>query len=345
MFHFPEKLASLPAGQTLLPPLHIRLKPTNRCNHNCRYCAYRQPHLQLGQNMRINDEIPREKILEIARDLVEMGVKAVTYSGGGEPLIYPHLLEVSRLLADGGVKLACLTNGAKLQGELAEFFAHRATWLRVSMDGWDDESYHRYRGVKDGEFTKIITNMAQFAKLDGPCLLGVSYIVDAGNWPHIPEMLTRLKDIGVRSVKVSACVVDNEAARNNAYHAPHFAATQELLQKTIADLTNDSFEILDAWHTLDGKFEKNYHWCPFSQLLTIIGADQAVYPCQDKAYNNGAILGDLREQSFKEFIKNNKAAFFRLNPTLDCRHHCCVNSHNLLSLEYLGLDPYHGGFV
>jgi len=84
IFHYKEKLDSLPESvDKILPPVHIRIKPTNACNHNCRYCAYRADNLQLGQDMRIKDSIPKEKMMEIIDDLEDMGVKAVTFSGGG----------------------------------------------------------------------------------------------------------------------------------------------------------------------------------------------------------------------------------------------------------------------
>lgn len=58
-----------------------------------------------------------------------------------------------------------MTNGSRLSGEIAELFAHHATWLRVSIDGWNDESYARARDVKVGEFSKIIDNMKNFSAL------------------------------------------------------------------------------------------------------------------------------------------------------------------------------------
>lgn len=346
IFRFPEKLRSLAGEAPLSAPLHVRLKPTNRCNHRCRYCAYRSPDLQLGQHMNPADSLPREKALEIARDLVEMGVRAVTFSGGGEPLVYPYLLEMADIMADGGIKLACLTNGGLLNGRAAEFFAAKASWLRVSMDGWDDDSYGRYRGVAAGEFSRIMANLAAFTRLGGSCLLGVSYIVDAENWPHIPEMLARLKDSGIRSVKVSACIVANEAEANNAYHAPHFEAARNLLNDSMVRLGGPDFEIQDAWHNLGGHFSKDYQYCPYSQVLTVIGADQAVYPCQDKAYSDDARLGSLADQTFREFwFGGGRQTFLRINPARDCLHHCVSNDRNRLILEYLDLDPEHGNFV
>lgn len=155
IFHYKEKIDSLPLQkEQILAPIHIRIKPTNACGHNCWYCAYKVDNLQLGKDMNKRDFIPKEKMSEIIDDLVEMGVKAVTFSGGGDPFYYPYLLDAVKKLAQTPIKFASLTNGARLQGEVAEIFAHRGTWLRISIDGWDDESYSFYRGVSKGEFYK-----------------------------------------------------------------------------------------------------------------------------------------------------------------------------------------------
>ena len=92
IFHFKEKLDTIPQStDEIAPPVHIRMKPTNVCGHNCGYCAYRSDDLQLGKYMVQKDYIPREKMMEVIDDIVEMGVKAVTFSGGGDPFYYPYL--------------------------------------------------------------------------------------------------------------------------------------------------------------------------------------------------------------------------------------------------------------
>ena len=80
-FYFHEKLDSL-KNRTITPPLHIRLKPINACNHRCFYCCYRHDSLFLGENMNEKDMIPEPKINEIATDMIKCGVKAVTFTGG-----------------------------------------------------------------------------------------------------------------------------------------------------------------------------------------------------------------------------------------------------------------------
>ncbi len=347
IFHYQNKLDSLPETvEEIQPPIHIRLKPTNVCNHSCSYCAYRADGLQLGQDMNVKDSIPKNKIAEIIDDIIEMKVKALTFSGGGEPFCYPHLLDAAKKLATSPVKFASLTNGARLKGEVAEVFAHHATWLRVSMDGWDDNSYKEYRNCGNGEYTTIVNNMKAFKKLNGKCYLGVSLIVNRKNADHVFDFVRTMKDIGVDSVKISPCVVSNIGAENNAYHEPVFAAVKAQAQRAVSDLSEKHFEVFDSYHTLDDKFAKQYAWCPYVQVLTVIGADQNVYSCQDKAYNlSEGLIGSIKDKRFKDFWLNDKSKFFVVNPSKVCNHHCVSNEKNRMVLEYLEADIDHLGFV
>ncbi|MDD2751984.1 MAG: radical SAM protein [Candidatus Omnitrophica bacterium] len=347
IFHYKEKLDSLAQDRDLvLAPLHIRIKPTNVCNHNCRYCAYRVDNLQLGKDMAIRDFIPREKMLELIEDFKVMGVEAITFSGGGEPFCYPFLLDALKALLKTKIKFASLTNGAKLKGELAEIFSHHATWIRISIDGWDDKSYCAYRNVPSGEFKKVMENIANFKKIGGKCFLGISLIVDKLNAGHIFEFISQLSGMGVNNVKVSPCIVSNDARENNLYHKPIFDSVKEQIRRAISQFQGKSFEIFDAYHELDEKFRKEYSWCPYLQILPVIGADLNIYPCQDKAYNlEEGLIGSIKDQRFRDFWFENKNKFFKINPNKVCNHHCVANEKNKMIIEYLETDQQHLSFV
>ncbi len=161
VFHYPETIEAL-AAHRHVAPLHVRIKPTNVCNHGCYFCAYRRDDLSLGSSMEVRDRLPREKMREIVDDLIAMDVKAVTFSGGGEPLIYPFLGETLERLADAGIKIGILTNGTQLRGKLADTVARTTAWVRISIDGWDGPSYAQNRNVPEDSFAQVLANMAAF---------------------------------------------------------------------------------------------------------------------------------------------------------------------------------------
>ncbi|MDD5012064.1 MAG: radical SAM protein [Candidatus Nanoarchaeia archaeon] len=345
IFHFPDKLTSFKESK-ISSPIHVRIKPTNSCNHNCSYCSYRAECLQLGKDMVIKDFIPKNKLIEIIDDLDSMKVKAVTFSGGGEPFCYPYLLDVLKKISKTNIKFRSYTNGARLEGEVSELFAQKGTWLRVSMDGWDNKSYSEYRRVKDGEYTKIMNNMENFKKFGGPCSLGVSLIIGEKNSSHVYEMIQRLKNVGVSSIKVSPCIVSDYGEQNNLYHEPFFNQVKEQIKKAVLDFEKNDFEIFDSYNKEVISFKKDYAWCPYIQIRPVIGADQNIYACQDKAYNlDNGLIGSIKNQSFKKFWFSDRDNFFKINPALNCDHHCVADTENKLIIDYLNVDRKELEFV
>ena len=343
--YFPETLRAI-ANREVVSPVHIRIKPINLCNHDCWYCAYRNNSLQLGDDIELKDAIPLEKMREIISDIISMKVKAVTFSGGGEPLIYKSLPEHIERLSKAGVKVAALSNGSNLKGKVADAFANYGSWLRISVDAWDDKSYSKARGVPDGAYTKLLSNMEAFCKRETRCTLGVSFIIGHDNYQHIYEACKIFKEIGVSHVKLSGVVVGNTVQEINEYHDVIYNSVSEQIKKC-ETLTDDNFEAVNHYHQLENRFTKDYTSCPYLMYLTVIGADSCVYTCQDKAYTESGFLGSLDDISFKKFwySDDNKGRIFSFNPTNECKHHCVTHTKNLSVLEFIDNMNEHSYFV
>ena len=330
----------------VVAPIHIRIKPINHCNHSCWYCAYRVENLQLGEDIDYKDKIPEDKMFEIVEDLIAMSVKAVSFSGGGEPLLYKPLPEVVKRLATGGVRVASLTNGYNLKGKMAEAFAEFGTWVRISTDAWDDASFAKSRGVPEGEFSNLLRNMRDFTSSGSKCVLGVSFVVDENNCSHIFEACSLFKEAGVNHVKFSGVVVSNSGAENNVYHSRiRETVTKEIERARV--LADKNFSVINHYHDLDDRFQKSYKTCPYLMFLTVIGADCKVYTCQDKAFTVSGTLGSFKDRRFKDFwfSEENRKRIFGLDPSEVCTHHCVTHCKNTAILDLLSIDPDHGTFV
>lgn len=332
--------------QRVVAPVHIRIKPINRCNHDCWYCAYRVSNLQLGEDIDYKDAISKAKMFEIVDDAIEMGVRAVTFSGGGEPLLYKPLPEVVKRLAEGGVRVATLTNGSNLKGKVADAFAEYGTWVRVSTDAWDDASFAGSRGIRGGEFTQLLHNLTEFAARGSKCVLGVSFIVDETNCSHLYDACALLKDAGINHVKFSGVVVSNSGLENNAYHTRIRHIVAEQIERA-RGLEDGHFAVINHYHDLEERFQKSYTMCPYLMFLTVIGADCKVYTCQDKAFTVSGTLGSIKDRRFRDFwfSEENRQRLFGLDPSTDCTHHCVSHGKNLAIMDLLSIDPDHGAFV
>ncbi|HZD26376.1 MAG TPA: radical SAM protein [Alphaproteobacteria bacterium] len=345
-FRYPDRIEALSEGR-VAAPAHVRIKPTNVCNHDCYFCAYRSGNVSLGEGMVVRDRIPREKMMEIIDDLIAMGVQAVTFSGGGEPLIYPHFAEAVRRLGEGGLRIGSLSNGSRLLGKAADALAEFGTWVRISIDGWDDESYARYRSVKPGEFARVLANMEAFAARGSVCTLGTSIIVDKDNAGHILELCRQLKNVGARHAKISPCIVSDSGEETNAYHQAFAATVHEQIGLAREALQDDGFQVVDHYHAMPESYDKPYRSCPMTRMLTVIGADCTVYMCQDRAYRPSGALGSLRDISFRELWYSDalRQRLDGLDPSVHCRHHCVADTKNRMLSDLLAQDPAHLPFV
>jgi MoaA/NifB/PqqE/SkfB family radical SAM enzyme len=333
IFWHADKLNSL-LTNVIQPPVHIRIKPTNTCNHKCWYCAFRLKSCpELGQTMVDADSIPRKKMRELVNDINNMGVKAVTFSGGGEPLCYEHIYEfIDRLRT----QVSVLTNGALLSGSIAELLAKKATWVRVSIDGWDSLSYSQYRDVPETEFDVVLKNIQNYHGY-----IGASVIVDKRNCEHIYDIITMLYICGVHSIKVAPVIMSAASTAMDTYHENITDIVNEQVQKSIHDFPY--IEINNSFHTQLQSFAKEYTWCPYGQITPIIGADCNVYYCHDKAYNPEGLLGSIKDKSFSRFWFDGKEKFYRINPSMSCDHHCMCDTANKNIIEYLQAE--HQDFI
>lgn len=346
IFHYPDKLEAIKRG-VLTPPIHIRLKPTNVCNHNCYYCSYRVSNLSLGEDMNDRESLSRDKMLELCRDFKNMGIKAVTLSGGGEPLCYKHIAELIKNLHEIGIKIGINTNGTLIKGRLAEVIARCCTWVRISVDGWDNDSYAKYRDCSKTAYEGLLDNVKELKGLTQSCTIGLNLVIDHENYTHMQKIIHDFKSAGADIVKISECIVSNDGVENNLYHKPIFDKVKEQINHLKRLYNDGKFSIVDKYHDLPLKFFKDYNKCLFMNYLVVIGADANVYSCHDKAYTKKGIIGSIKDVSFKELWSHTETLnkINSINPSIDCNHHCGEDMKNRLLHDYLAVEPSHCEFV
>jgi MoaA/NifB/PqqE/SkfB family radical SAM enzyme len=333
IFQFPKKIRSFQYG-LITAPLYVRIKPTNRCSHACHWCVYSdgttrpkdrlEEHLQshMHETMAERDQMPFKKAVELILDLAKMGVKAVTFSGGGEPLIYPGIEYIISHATARGLDVSIITNGQSLVG--AKAYALRAArWVRVSMDYSDADQMVASRNVPARFFEEVIENMRTFAKYKKrSCDLGVNFIVTRENHTSLIEAASLLKSIGVENVRFSPVYL--EAFRE--YHAPIAKAVNYQLAEIGASIVDEGFTV-NSFYELDSPSKiphRPFHRCLYMQTVPVVGADLNVYACHNTAYSKHGLIGSIRDRTFSElwFSEEAKKAFGDLDPSKVCNHEC-----------------------
>ena len=298
------------------------------------------------QNDDPNDEIPHDKMMEIIEDMKQMGVKAVTFSGGGEPLLYPYIEESMQRILDYGIDLSIITNGSLLSGKKAELLS-KAKWVRISVESVNDEEYCSIRGIKAGSFLRLCENINEFSKIkDDSCELGINVVVNECNHAEVYEIAKLMKSLGVNHVKFSP-MITNETKK---YHEAFVEQVTDEINRAEQELSDSNFKIINLY-TADFEdsvfFERQYSRCPIKEFICVIGANQKVYYCHDKAYLSDGVVCDIRNKSFREvwFSEEVTSLFKNFNAKAVCRQHCIYDSRNNLINSFLDMDKNHVNFV
>jgi len=102
ILHHPQKVQSLLEGR-VTPPIYVRVKPTNVCNHGCFYCTYA-------------DRISKENliIVEGKKDLnsliyIGFSKKNIFILNNGEPFL-ENVEKINEIIEDKKCKMSILTD-------------------------------------------------------------------------------------------------------------------------------------------------------------------------------------------------------------------------------------------
>lgn len=161
LFHHQELLEKLRNGSGM--PVSAWIAPTDICNAKCSFCS-------VGE--RVGDVLPFGVIKGFVDQLHNLGLKSVTLSGGGNPLLYKCKLtgktieDVIGYIHGLGIQVAMITNGMPLMTysggrkswkNMRPETLDKLTWCRISMAGLD--ANHKEQQVYVPDFDPSITTL------------------------------------------------------------------------------------------------------------------------------------------------------------------------------------------
>lgn len=323
IFWFKEKLESFSNKKTEAP-ISVRIKPTNKCVHDCSFCVYRSEFSEMHRSCNRIDELPKEKLIEVVNDLKQIGTKAITLSGGGEPLCHPDILEILNEINKLELDNSIITNGQLLSKDRAVALKN-AKWVRVSMSYYNAASFEKSRRVPGKLSFEIYKNIENFAKIKNKnCDLGVNFVVDKDNYTHLFKVARRLKDLGVENVRFAPLWLPSF----KSYHEPIKDEVLIHIRRVREALSDKNFKVYDSYKMDEYEQERTYSKCHIMQITPVVAADGNVYTCHNKAYDQDGLIGSIKNQKFSEmwFSSETRCIFDNFSPIKHCSHHQCTNN-------------------
>ncbi|ADI02188.1 radical SAM/SPASM domain-containing protein [Syntrophothermus lipocalidus] len=312
---------------------------TNRCNLRCRHCYIS------AEDRRFDDELTSGEAREFIRDLAQMKVPVLLFSGG-EPLLRHDIFELGHLAAELGLRPVLSSNGTLITGKVAKRIKDAGfQYVGISIDG--APGTHDYFRAREGAFAEALAGI--HACLAEGVKTGIRFTVNKWNQKDLPEILDIVAREGIPRFCMYHLVY---AGRGAEIMATDTSADEKrrildlLVEKTLElHAMGAEVEILTTDNHADGVYLKNYIEKHYPQrapevltLLDMHGGCSAgtkfanvdprgnVHPCQFwQDYN----LGNVRETPFSQLWTGDDQLLVQLrNKRVHLKGKCGRCQHN-----------------
>jgi len=334
--HHVSKILDLREGR-LIYPTQLQIDLTNLCNHHCIYC-FSTFTISNGCG---NQTIPKQTMFKLLDDAASLKVKAIHYTGGGEPFLHRDIYPILEKTIVNNLEFGMVTNGTLIDFTKSELLKKMA-WIRISVDAVDAETYRKLRGVNEFDF--IIKKIKEFKVQCPDTILGLSFVINPTNHFQIVEFAEMGKKLGVDNVRFSIAWYPHCETDYNMKEIAEFMERAEAIQ-------SDSFRVFNLTKgrlgnlTLEGK---DYHSCGYQHFTTVVGADSKMYPCCTMKYIKEACFGSLSEESFNEIWTGAKRRAWIYGDHMKnvCTKHICWMEEKNKFIGYLiEKEPKHVDFI
>ena len=319
-------LEFLKTGNT--PPVLVEVDPSNTCNHACHFCISSYIHLPESKDLETFDRsvMPRETLMKACEDFVDMKVRAVNWTGGGEPTINRHLKEAMVFLGKNKIKMGMFTNGTLLdKWDLFDTIVDNMTWVRFSIDSGTKETYESVRRPKKNAGwdtmisnvkTLIATNNKKGKKID----IGVGFVITPDTYKEIVEYAKAFKDLGLDYCQFKPEIVNREREGGRQRSVDFWNNEVEPRLEEAKNILGDLFQI-NGYKLTDLEkdpelYGRTYKKCLGSQIQPCLGADGHVYVCPNQRGYKKYSYGSLHEHRFKDIwanVKVREAVMHKIN--------------------------------
>lgn len=288
-------------------PVTIEWDLSNRCPLGCQSCHFAYTHsrgpwvhrarvLPMAYSS-LGDLADATLVCNALFDAREMGVKSIVWSGGGEPTAHPAWMQIVEFAASLGFEQGMYTMGGLLTESSAAHLAQHASWVVVSLDTMDAQTYAAEKGVPPSRFDAACRGAKYLAAREG-ATVGISFLLHANNWTRATAMLELARSLGADYAtfrpaietspdRPAVCDVDRSWVTSAE------ELLEALAEEPDVEIDPDRFRAYRDW------IAHGYPACYGIRLVTTISPDGRVWICPNRRGMAESCLGDLRTESLR----------------------------------------------
>ena len=239
-------------------PILVEVSPTGYCNANCPWCFF--------NDKKSSDKIDKDIMLQTINEMPGVGIKAINWTGGGEPTIHPDFSEFVFLANSVGLQQGLFTNGYE-EIPHQEMFE----WIRISLT---DKGYDviKIPNVKFGICVNQTLN---------------DYFV------HIEKLCEEARNLGASYFQIRPALSGSYMAQPKLY-VPNYLKKHE----------TDTFKVyITDYKYAEAVKPKKYEYCYGYHFCPSINCRGKVAVCLYLSHKDEYILGDLEVEYLDAILK------------------------------------------
>ncbi len=336
--HHLERIKLLEKGGSP-PPVFVQWDISNVCNLDCSFCFYKiYPKANLLSDWDEKASMPTKLIIKTLKDLKNIGVKAIEWTGGGSVECHLDYKKILKRSGELGFENALVTNGTLLDDEAIKLIKD-FEWVRFSIDAATKETYKRIK--RRDLFDKAINNLKKLIKIKKlNNVLGFSFIICPENYQEIYSAGLLAKQLKCDNVRFSlAHTPKKDKIFENIW--------DEIIRqiKMVKALEKDEFRVFSFEDRLEDLAGKRFSkFCAFHHFCAVI-SPTGMYPCCTLKDMGEFNFGDLNKKSFAEIWWGDKRKKFIESIKDGCPFACWMTEKNRIVEYLMEKNPKHVNFI
>lgn len=286
MFKHLDKMIEIQQGK--MRPVMIHIAPTNLCNQNCVHCCFSEREKSISLDFRL-----LKRAIDQCHNL---GIRAVEWTGGGEPTLYPYINEITEYVVSKSMKLGMNTNALSVD-KIKEKNWKKFQWVRAALNVFDSPDKTRIKRFEENvEYLKDKTKITA-------CYI-VPQEIGCKNIGRVIEFTNKYK---ILSRLAPDCIQTREAIKNQI----------DEIKKELKKYRNHKYIYLSDFNIY--LFNREDNVCLIHMWKPFLYTDGYVYACPSSELaieNNRTMQPKFRvcyASEIENYYKNNFEIF----------HHTC----------------------
>jgi len=218
-------------------PLSVHLDTTNRCNLDCKFCWQRASERQ--EEINYDNELSRQRLLELVEEAKDLGAVKWLLSGGGEPTLRTDtcvsvMEKIKALDMEGDM----ITNGTFLEENHLERLV-TAGWerIRFSINGPSSDIHDSLVG-QQGAFMSAISAIERLHHLKklhdvSQPEIGFNTVINSANYDQLPALVRLLDKLNGDVLNVQTVILYSDKEETWTLNSKQQHELQSIIKNAI----------------------------------------------------------------------------------------------------------------